>query len=205
MSRRLLPALLLVLLPLLAWAGISRFDAERGISAKELKGYTRVAIAALEDGVEEKLEDAEKEAEHRKAIAEAGERFAELLVKRLSESGKFEVVARAPAEGATLLVGGRITRITRGNAAARYTGVFGRSRFAAVVEFKDAASGERIGRIEIDLASTPIPGATNIIQTVTGFMDGSAIRVRDELLIARGDLHREQTGRSGRLREKYQD
>jgi hypothetical protein len=27
--------------------------------------------------------------------------------------------------------------------------------------------------------------------------------VRDEILIARGDKRREQTGRSGRLREKY--
>lgn len=202
---RLLAALLLAL-PLAAAAGVDRFDAARGASAKELRTHVRVAVEPLVDAVPaRRTKDAADEARLRETIAAAGVAFADALVKRLEETGKFESVARAPAQGATLLIGGRIVKFDAGNAVARYSGVFGRSKFGARVEFREAASGRLIGHVDVDVASSMIPGAVNLIQSVGQFMEGSAIRVRDEILIARGDVKREQTGRQGRAREKYSD
>jgi len=192
-------------LPLAAAAGASKFDPAKGVKPRDLAGYTRVVIEPLTDAVEKKVKDPEDEAERRRIIADAGRLFAEHLAKRLAEGGRFESVAVAPAPGATLVIGGRITKYERGNAVVRYSGVFGRSKFGAVVELRDAATGKVLGDIEVDVASSVIPGAVNVIQSVGQFMEGSAIRVRDEILIARGDLRREETGRQGRLREKYAD
>lgn len=196
---------LLVAIPGLAFAGIDKFEPARGFKAKQLAQYDRVAVEPLADAVEGKLVDPAKEAERRAVIKTAGETFAAALVERLAESGKFESVTHASAPGATLLVGGRITRFSQGNAVARYSGVFGRSKFRARVELEDAASGQVLGHIDVDVASSMIPGAVNMIQSVGQFMAGSAVRVRDEILIARGDLEREETGRQGRAREKYSD
>ena len=186
-------------------AGVDQFEPTRGFKARALAQYQRVAVEPLVDAVEDKLKDDDKEAERRKVITAAGQAFADHLVKRLLESGKFQSVARAPAPGATLLIGGRITRYVPGNAVVRYSGVFGRSKFRARVELKDAATGKVLGGIDVDVASSMIPGAVNMIQSIGQFMEGTAIRTRDEILIARGDLKREQTGRQGRAREKYSD
>ena len=203
--RRAFLALLVALLalPLSAAAGTEKFDPARGFKARDLKGYTRVAVEPLVDGVKGKYKDAEEEKVRRQRIANAGVLFAAELAHRLEESGKFEAVGKAPVEGATLLIGGTITKFERGNAVARYSGVFGRARFGARVELKDAATGKLLGHVDFEIASSMIPGAVNVIQSVSQFMEGGAIRVRDEILIARGDLKREETGRSGRLREKY--
>jgi hypothetical protein len=200
-SIRLVLALFLAV-PLAAQA-VGKFDPERGTRAKDLRQYDRVAVEPLIDAVPFKNRDPAVEAKIRKTIADAGVAFADSLVRRLAETGKFEAVGRAPTEGATLLIGGQVVKYDPGNAIARYSGVFGRSRFGARIELKDAASGKLLGHIDVDVASSLIPGAVNVIQSVGQFMEGSAIRVRDEILIARGDLHREQTGRQGRLREKY--
>ena len=208
MIRRLLRAMALVVvlaIPAAAFAGVDKFEPARGFNARELSQYQRVGVEPLVDAVEDKLKNADKESERRKVIAAAGQAFADALVKRLTESGKFESVARAPGTDVTLLVGGRITRYVPGNAVARYSGVFGRSKFRARVELKDAASGKVLGGINVDVASSMIPGAVNMIQSIGQFMEGTAIRTRDEILIARGDLKREETGRQGRAREKYSD
>ena len=188
-----------------AQASVSKYDAARGSSARDLRAHERVAVEPLVDAVEIPKKDRGDEAELRAIVAEAGRAFADHLVKRLGESGAFDSVARAPSEEATLVIGGRITKYVRGNAVARYSGVFGRSRFAATVELRDAKTGKLLGDLDVEVASSVIPGAVNVIQSVGQFMEGSAIRVRDEILIARGDRRREETGRQGRLREKYRD
>lgn len=197
--------LLLLAMPGGALAGVDKFEPARGFKPRELARYRHVAVEPLVDAVDDRLKDGDKEAERRKVIAAAGQAFADHLVKRLLESGRFESVARAPAPGAALLIGGRITRYVPGNAVVRYSGLFGRSKFRARVELKDAASGKVLGGIDVDVASSMIPGAVNMIQSIGQFMEGTAIRTRDEILIARGDLEREETGRQGRAREKYSD
>lgn len=195
----------LALSPIAVQASVSKYDPARGSSAKDLRAHEVIAVEPLVDAVEIRERDRGDEAELRAIVAEAGRAFADHLVKRLGESGAFDSVARAPSDEATLVIGGRITKYVRGNAVARYSGVFGRSRFAATVELRDAKTGKLLGDLDVEVASSVIPGAVNVIQSVGQFMEGSAIRVRDEILIARGDRRREETGRQGRLREKYSD
>jgi hypothetical protein len=193
----------LLAFPALAWAGISKFDPAKGVSREELRSYKVAYVEDFKDAVEGKLEDAEAEARHRETIKEIQVKFADKIAERLTQKGRFDTVTRQPVEGRAVIIGGRIINVKVSNAAARYTGVFGRSHLEAVIEARDAETGKPLGEIEVDLKSSPIPGGTNVIMTVSGFVDGAATRATEEILIANGQLRREQTGRQGRLREKY--
>ena len=186
-----------------ASAGISKFDPAKGVSREELRAYKVAYVEDFRDAVEEKLENPEAEAKQRETIKEIQVRFADKVAERLKEKGRFETVSRQPVEGKAVIIGGRILHLKTSNAAARYTGVFGRSHLEAVIEARDAETGKPLGEIEVDLKSSPIPGGTNVIMTVSGFVDGAATRATEEILIANGQLRREQTGRQARIREKY--
>ncbi len=200
--RRLLPLVLLTL-ALPAAADVGKFDPE-GSDRVPLKAYPVVVVQALSDAVEKRPEG-DKAAAFGEEVEAGGERFATELIAKASADPKRqrEFVRSAPAEGSYAVVSGRIVDFHDGNIAQRYIGIGGRDRFGAVVEVKDGRSGELLGTVEIALKGSLIPGASNIIQTTGNFIDGAAARVRDELLIAAGDKFREQTGRQGRLREKY--
>jgi hypothetical protein len=196
-------AVVVLLAPALALAGVSKFKRADGVEAAALRGYTRVAIEHFGDGVEQQLKDAAQNAEYHAEVAEGGERFAKMLGARFEASGKFETVGVPPVAGRGLIVGGRITDYRSGNVATRYIGLGTRDRFAVVVVVRDAESGQELGTVEAVIKGSSIPGATNLLQTTRGMMDGAAVRASDEIMIALGLKRREETGRSGRLREKY--
>jgi hypothetical protein len=201
MRRTLLLVLLSLALP--ATADVGKFDPE-GRERSPLKAYPVIVVEPLADAVEERPEG-DKATAFGGEVEAGGERFAAELVAKASADPKRqrEFARNAPAEGDFAVVGGRIVDFHDGNIAQRYIGIGGRDRFAAVVEVKDGRTGALLGTVEIDLKGSFIPGASNVIQTTGNFIDGAASRVRDELLIAAGDKFREQTGRQGRLREKY--
>lgn len=194
---------LLLLQAAVATAGVSKFKRGEGVDAAALRGYTQVAIEPFADGVEKQLEDAAQNTEYHAEVAAGGKRFAEMLGARFEASGKLETVTVPPLQGKGLLIGGRITDFRSGNVATRYIGLGQRDRFAAVLVVRDAETGAELGTVEAVIKGSAIPGAVNLLQTSTGMMDGAAVRASDEILIAMGLKRREDTGRSGRLREKY--
>jgi hypothetical protein len=168
-----------------------------------LAGYTTLVVRNLGDAVEKRPtgDDAAAYAEDVKA---GGQRFAEDLIEKLNRDEKNRrAIVREPPEGEYAVITGHITAFRDGNLATRYVGIGGRDRFSALVEVRDGRSDRLLGTIEVDMAGSFIPGLTNLIQTTNTFINGAAARVRDEVLIAVGDKRRVDTGREGRLREKY--
>ena len=170
----------------------------------DLRGYDRVQVVPFADATKPKFDKPEDETEFRAKVAIECQRFAQMISDQLAETKKFETATTAPIEGKGLVVGGEILVYKESNVAARYIGLgIGGSEFDAKIEVKDAESGKVLGTMTIEFGSSPIPGATNVVQTAGLLMNSAAQKFRDELLIAKHAKHREETGRSGRLREKY--
>jgi len=194
----------LLLLPLAALAGTTKLMGANGKRAADLRGYDRLVVADFSDASEPKFDKPEDEAEYRAMVAEGGKRMADMVVAMLAGKKGFDEITREPVTGKHMVLGGRITAYKESNAVARYVGLgIGGSQFDATIEVKDGESGELLGSMTVAIGSSPIPGATNAVQTVGFLMDSAAQSVRDEMLIAKRVLHREETGRAGRLREKY--
>lgn len=184
-------------------AGVDKLKPAAGAKAADLKSYDRIVIEDLTDGVDKKLPKPDEDAKYHADVVAAGKIFADVLADKIDKSGTFKGTSRAPVEGKALLIGGRLTKYKVSNLAGRYIGFGAGSKIGAIIEVKDAQTGRLIGTIALKLGGVAIPGAINVVQTVGRFMDGGAMRVSDELLIAKGVKHREETGRQGRLREKY--
>lgn len=196
-------AALLLVLSTPAFAGDSRLlNADR--KEPDLRGYERVEVVTLVDASNPTFDKAEEEQAYRATVAEGGKHFADLIVAALTTDKGFAQVGREAGPGKGIKVGGKITVYKESNVAARYIGLgIGGSAFAATIEVSDAESGNALGSMTVDLGSSPLPGATNTVQTVRFLMASAAQAVSDELRIAKHAVHREDTGHSGREREKY--
>ena len=198
----LLACLLLAFAPA-ALAGVGKFKPAAGEKKVELRSYGSLVIADLADAVDKQLPDEAENTKFHADVVAAGKQFADVLAEKIRRSEGFESVTRGPAAKEGLLMTGRMTKYKVSSVAGRYIGFGAGSKLGAILELRDAASGKLLGTIDVSLGSEAIPGAINAIQTVGRFMDGGAMRVADELLIAKRIKHREETGRQGRLREKY--
>ena len=186
-----------------AGAAVSRLKLDRGVDRETLAAYDAVVVDELDDAVKRRKKDDDDEASFRSDIAAVSARIADRIAAKLRDSGKYERVEREGEVDQALLIDGRLTVFKRANVATRYLGLGAGSKLEGVVQVKDAASGKNLGTIKLDFSSSGIPGVTNLVQTIDAFIEGIAVRVADEVMIAQGKLHRAQTGRSARLREKY--
>jgi hypothetical protein len=187
-----------------AFGAVGKFD-PAGRDRTPLEPYPVLVVRDLVDAVEKRPEG-DKAAGFADEVKAGGAEFAARLLEKLNEDDALErKVVRDVPDGEYAVVEGRIVDFHDGNLAQRYIGIGGRDRFGAEIEVKDGRTGKLLGTISIELKGSPIPGASNLIQTTGTFITGAAARVRDELLIAAGDKRRENTGRQGRLREKYAD
>lgn len=91
------------------------------------------------------------------------------------------------SDNSTLVVNGKITNYTEGNAAARVLVGFGAgsSRFEGMVDFTDGNTGARLGSVVIDKSSWALGGAIAGGQTVERHMKGAAKKVANELYTAK--------------------
>jgi len=201
----LVASLLLAAVPIAALAGATHLTISKEKKAEaDLHGYDRLVVTDFADASQPRFDNAEDEAEYRKIVAEGGRRIADMIVAKLAPSKGFAEISRAPVAGKHLVLSGQITVYKESNAVARYIGLgFGGSEFDSTIDVKDGESGKVLGTMSVSIGSSPVPGATNAVETVGFLMDSTAQAVRDELLIASHKLRREETGRSGRAREKY--
>jgi hypothetical protein len=199
---RLLVLILLCFLALPAGADVGKFDAEVR-ERNPLAGYQVLVVRELADAVA-KRPQGDKAPAFGAEVKAGGAAFASGLIAKFNAdpARQREAVAEAP-ESQFAVVEGKIIDFHDGNLAQRYIGIGGRDRFRAVVEVRDGRSNALLGTIQINMKGSLVPGVGNLIQSTSNFIDGAAARVRDELLIAAGDKRRENTGRQGRLREKY--
>jgi hypothetical protein len=187
-----------------AAANVSRLMQPDSRAGADLARYERIVVMDFEPALERVSDVPEKAAAQRAAALEGGREIAEGVVERLRASGEYAEVSRKPLEGEAVVLRGRITAYRDANLLQRAVGLFQGPRLEAEIEAIDAESGERVGRLTLDFSGSLRPGSwTSLIRTNGGFINGSAARITDELLIATGKRAREETGRAGRLREKY--
>lgn len=191
--------------PLPVLASVTRLMAPESRATADLRGYDRIVVLAPEAALEKPPKDPEDAAALQARLAERAAELADDLARRLIESGSLQA-SREPVEGRALVLRGRVLRFRDANIAQRVVGLFQGARFEAAFEVADNESGTVLARAEADFSGGLRPGSwTNLIRTMDGFINGTAARLHDELLVAGGFRQREEVGRAARQREKYQD
>lgn len=162
-------------------------------AAIDLSGYDRVVVTRFTNEATSskafKGKDADEKRRAHQADADAASNtIADMIVAELIKTSAFESVERGDAaQPGALWIDGRITRYEKGNAAARlFIGMgAGSSYFDAVVNIKDAGSGDMLGTVVIDRNSWVLGGGVAAGQSVEGFMQSGAKKVADELQAAK--------------------
>lgn len=137
-----------------------------------LQGYTHVTIRDFKDGTaREDMPDY------------AGREFANIIAGAIVDEGTFEEV-HADEDGAEgILVTGKITRYSEGNAALRALIGFGAgsSYFDAIVTFHDIKTNEELGQMKVDKNSWVLGGGLAAGQNPRKFMEEAANKIAAEL------------------------
>jgi hypothetical protein len=187
-----------------ARATVSRLMAPESRATADLRGYDRIVIEAPVAALQKPPKDPEELAATTARIAERGAEFADDLARRLRASGAFAAVSREPLAGRALVLRGRVLRFRDANIAQRVVGLFQGARLEVAFEVVDGETGALLGRAEADFSGGLRPGSwTNLVRSMDGFINGTAARLHDELLVAGGFRQREEVGRAARQREKY--
>ena len=154
---------------------------------QDLSAFKRVVVLDFEDRVSASVPTKEREDKARE-MELGSKHFADMIAKELDSTIQgIEVVREdSPDLPATLVVSGEITRLKKGNAAARLLIGFGAgsSHFDATVRVSDGPSGADFGTIMVDKNSWALGGGIASSQSVESFMEGAAKKVATELQAA---------------------
>lgn len=181
----------------------------RGRKPVDLRPFSVIVVEDFADGVKKKLEDEEANARYHEEVVVAGKKIADEVARRLRESKAFGRVERAAAgeadEIGSAILSGRVTDFRDANLAGRYIGIGTGAKVRIEASVRDQKEDRPLGTLKGVYATSWIPGVANLIQSSDRFIDGLSLRVADEILFAKGAKRREETGRQGRLRDKYTD
>jgi hypothetical protein len=149
----------------------------------DVSGYDKVVVLNFTDATDKSSIKEKDLRAYSDTVSTATRTFADLIANKLRSTGAFPEVVRSPAEGKTLQITGRITRLAEGNTAARLLVGFGAGSayFDATTELVDAESGKKLGEIVTDKNSWALGGAIAAAQNVQSFMDGAAKKIATEL------------------------
>lgn len=185
-------------------ANVTRLMAPDSRATADLSGYDRIVVLVPEAALAKPSTDPEDATAVEAQIAERGAEFADGLAARLRASGAYAEVGRGSVVGRALVVRGRVLRFRDANLAQRVVGLFQGARLEIAFEVVDNETGALLGRAEADFSGGLRPGSwTNLVRSMDGFLNGTAARLTDELLVAGGFRQREEVGRAARQREKY--
>lgn len=184
-----------------ASADVTKLKPARGVKY-DYKAVEHVTIAVFTDATRKKPKDPADQEKHAAAVKAAAEQLAQHMIERLKAADVFDQVGAGDAASDGIVVTGRITDYRNSNLGMRYVGLGAGARFGAEMEVRDA-HGRLLGTAKGIYAGSFIPGAINFAMTSNRFIGGIGSRFADEILIAKGAMFREETGRSGRLREQY--
>ncbi|HET7843261.1 MAG TPA: hypothetical protein VFL14_03860 [Xanthomonadales bacterium] len=202
-----LAALAALVFASVAAADVSKLKGKSWREPPDFRKYDVVWIEDFSDDVDKKLKDEAENVEYHEGVVKVGRKLADRVAERLVESKAFARVERVakhePGAGDGLVIGGKITEYRDANIAGLYLGVGTGSRVRCEAWAHDANDPKVLGALKGVFATSFIPGVANLVQTANRFVEGLSLRISDEILIAKGAKFREETGRQGRLREKY--
>jgi len=156
----------------------------------DLSRYSSVIIRDFNDMASQEEEGKDRDKLQSK-MTQVTRDFADMIAEEVRKQGAFTSVKRdGSIDDSTLVVSGKITNYTEGNAAARVLVGFGAgsSRFEGMVDFTDGKTGASVGSVVIDKSSWALGGAFAANQTVDRHMKGAAIKVANELYTAKTGL-----------------
>ena len=202
-----LAALAVLLFAAAASADVSKLKGKSWREPPNFRKYDVVWVEDFTDDVKKQLKDEAGNVEYHGGVVKVGKKLADRIAERLVESKAFARVERveshAKGAGDGLVIGGKITEYRDANIAGLYLGVGTGSRVRCEAWAHDANNDRILGALKGVFATSFIPGVANLVQTANRFVEGLSLRIADEILIAKGAKFREETGRQGRLREKY--
>ncbi len=149
----------------------------------DVSGYDKVVVLDFTDATDKsKIKPKDLQA-YTDAVTTATRTFPDLIAQKLRTTGAFTEVTRAPLEGKTLQISGKITRYQEGNAAARLLVGFGAgsSYFDATTDLVDTESNAALGHVTTDKNSWALGGAIAATQNVNNFMQGAAEKIAKDL------------------------
>lgn len=116
-----------------------------------------------------------------------GKSFSDKIALSIANTGAFQNVERSMTEGKAILIDGDITRYEEGNPTMRLLIGFGAgsSYFDALVNLKDAETGEKIGDIMVDKNSWALGGGIAASQDVNAHMQSAAETIAENLANAK--------------------
>jgi len=116
-----------------------------------------------------------------------GKSFSDKIALSIANTGAFQNVERSMTEGKSILIDGDITRYEEGNPTMRLLIGFGAgsSYFDAIVNLKDAQTGEKIGDIVVDKNSWALGGGIAAAQDVNAHMQSAAETIAENLANAK--------------------
>lgn len=204
-----LAALAAVLFAAAASADVSKLKGRSWREPPDFRKYDVVWVEDFTDDVDKKLKEEAENTKYHDGVTKVGKKLADRVAERLVESKAFARIERVakhePGAGDGLVVGGKITEYRDANIAGLYLGIGTGSRVRCEAWAHDANSDKILGSLKGVFATSFIPGVANLVQTANRFVEGLSLRISDEILIAKGAKHREETGHAGRLREKYKN
>lgn len=166
-----------------ACGGYSTITTEDGREPR-LPEYTTAVVIDFNDATTPEQELVQENlAEHRKKVAAAGRRFADLIAARLVADEVYAVVLREPSPADAILITGDITRYVEGDTATRLLMgmISGRSRLDGEIQFSDNRSGDAIGAFNIAKKSWALGGLFAAGQTVEDYITDGAEAVTIEI------------------------
>lgn len=162
-------------------------------AATELRAYERVVVRDFIDETSKDKIKPEDLQTYTDTVATATRTFADLIAQKLKATAAFSEVVRdsghEPPGAGTLVISGRITRLTEGSRAARLLVGFGAGSayFNATTDLADGETGAVIGSIATDKNSWALGGAIAASQNVHSFMTGAADKIAKEVATLKKD------------------
>lgn len=119
--------------------------------------------------------------------ADMGKDFSDKIALSIANTGAFQNVERSIKEGNAIVIDGDITRYEEGDPTLRLLIGFGAgsSYFDAIVNLKDAQTGEKIGDIVVDKNSWALGGGVAAAQDVNSHMQSAAETIAENLANAK--------------------
>lgn len=164
-----------------ACGSTSGLKSTAGNSKPDLKRYDAVLVKSFSDGTEDQ-----------KLPGHVGAKYAKEIARAIRATNRFDIVSPYAADTAgktTLSVEGTIDRYQEGDEVIRYAlGILGKggAYLDATVDIVDEASGEPLGVMKVDKNTFPLGGLIAAYQTTDRFMTGSAEKIAEEVVDAKG-------------------
>lgn len=155
-------------------------SAQKSSDLPNFRDYHYIIVNDFKDGVSKSSDDPH--------ILAEGKRFADIIASLIKSKNLFAKVARnVESTDTALLIDGKITKYSEGNAVMRTMIGFGAgsSYFDAIVNISDNTTKQHLGSIDVNKMSWALGGVIAGSQDTKSHMNSAAAKIADECATAK--------------------